>query len=459
MRLHRFFARHPLRKLVAWGTWSALSTSGLLLVWAWNLKHPILLVLRPIETPLLLMLGLIGACFHGVRCRGARGQRLAHGLGLALAATACLVTITGEWRYQSQKRQVLQASAATQMLGGHFIVGFTDWHQLEPLASRGLIGGIYITKRNVAGLSVARVAERIAHLQSLRASAHLDPLIVCADQEGGKVSRLSPLIPAMPALSSVASLGPEAYRASVDYGKQQGRALAALGINLNLAPVADLKPAKGIPVGDLNTQIAQRAIAPDAETVTLVARAYSLGLRDSHVQATLKHFPGLGRVQADTHEFKAELDLPAAELATEWAPFRDASLNTDAAIMLSHVTLPRLDAANPVSHSRRVIQGVIRNTWGFQGLLLTDDLNMGAVYGEGIGHAASAALNAGADLVLVTYDPDQYFRALAETTKAWHQGRIDPRMLRASQQRLEARWKLFPGPTNGSPNTSGRASL
>lgn len=438
----RRLLRRPQISAAALGRAAGWSGIGLLLIWAWHLKHPILFALRPLETPLLLSLGLAGAWLQGRRWRRMPDQRR-HGLQAALLVLVCLLTLVGEGRYQIQKSRVLSASADMRAAGGHFVIGFTDWNSLDILAGRGLIGGIYLTRRNVAGLSAEELTHRIAHLQQLRAAAGLQPLLVCADQEGGRVSRLAPLVPATAPLSSLAPLGPLALAASLDYGRRQGEALAALGINLNLSPVVDLKPTRPIPFGDLNTQIEQRAIAADPAIVTRIASGYSQGLRAAGVQATLKHFPGLGPVRSDTHQFSARLDLPVSALRQDWMPFREVGQGTDAAIMLGHVILTQIDPDNPVSHSRRVVQGILRNAWRYEGLLLTDDLNMGAVYGEGIGHAASAALNAGVDLVLITYDPDQYYRALAEAAAQLTQGGIDRNMLALSRKRLEARWRSF----------------
>jgi beta-N-acetylhexosaminidase len=112
-------------------------------------------------------------------------------------------------------------------------------------------------------------------------------------------------------------------------------------------------------------------------------------------------------------------------------------------MMLAHVRLPDIDPQLPASLSRALVQGILRKKggdgWNYQGILITDDLNMGAVYNEGIGRAAAAALDAGVDLVLVSYDHDQYYPALYAAADAWRKGGIDIGREAESAKRLELR--------------------
>ncbi|HTJ96363.1 MAG TPA: glycoside hydrolase family 3 N-terminal domain-containing protein [Rhodocyclaceae bacterium] len=437
-RLHRWMEfAFPL------GLWLVLAG---MIFWAQHLKHPLMNFMRPLETPLLLGVGLIvsALAFRVWQRTVWFPKRVQYGVTLLLSLGLVVVTVSEEVRFQQLRNKVLAATWDVRAVGSHFVVGFRDWDQLDELASKGLIGGIYVTGRNVSGLDAEVVAARIKHLQDLRHSAGLPPLLVAADQEGGKIEHLSPLLAPMPALSTVAQLAPnQAAQQAYRYGLQQGQGLLELGINFNLSPVVDLKPAKPIAFGDTHTLISQRAIAGDKATVTNVARAYSIGLEAAGVQPTLKHFPGLGRVRQDTHHSAAHLNMTALELENDWAPFRDVSRNTGAAIMLGHVVLDQLDAKHAVSHSDRIVQRVIRQEWAYNGLLITDDLNMGAVYGKGIGKVAGEAINAGVDLILAAYDPDQYFRAVAAVAKQLNAGSMDKQRLLASDKRLQARWQCY----------------
>jgi beta-N-acetylhexosaminidase len=341
--------------------------------------------------------------------------------------------------FQLHERHTLGADEATaKLLGAHFVVGYTSTGEAGLLAEKGLIGGLYVTRHNVVRRSVAAVKDEIALLQERRRGAGLAPLIVAADQEGGIVAHLSPPLTALPALSTLANLPPDIRRRRAEeLGRTQGRALANLGVNLNLAPVVDLRPASGRIRFDFNTLIGQRAISDDPTIVADIALAYVHGLDAAAVSATVKHFPGLGRVGADTHHFAATLDASAEELeAADWRPFREVLSHSKARLMIGHVTLTAIDPDRPASHSKRVIEDLIRKAWGYQGVVMTDDLVMGAIYGGNVCAAVVEALNAGADLLLVAYDGAQFYRIFDCALDAYHRGTLDLAMLRASEGRL-----------------------
>jgi len=158
------------------------------------------------------------------------------------------------------------------------------------------------------------------------------------------------------------------------------------------------------------------------------------------VHCTLKHFPGLGRVYGDTHVVGAELDVPAKELdATDWLPFRAVMTDSAAFTMLGHARLMQVDPNRPASFSQAVVHGLLRETWKHDGVLITDDFSMGAVTlsSEGAAGGAVAALNAGVDLVLVSYDPDQYYPIMQALLAAEGDGRLSRKTLAASDARLQ----------------------
>ncbi len=398
----------------------------LLLALAWHLKHPLMAWLGRGETPLLLGLALGGLIWR---------RRRAGKLTVILLLAVISITLYREGEYQMQRAAVLAADERMQAVGAHFVVGFSSFDELEPLAARGLIGGIYLTRRNLRGRTLGEVAADIAALQETRRRAELPPLIVAADQEGGPVSHLSPWLEAMPALATLVGSDDPAERAR-QYGARQADGLAALGVNLNFGPVVDLRPAAGDQPGDRLTRIATRAIAADPGTVGSVAGAYIAGLNEHGVRATLKHFPGLGQVRQDTHFRTARLDQAPAALADDWQPFRQLAGTPGTAIMLGHVKLSAIDPERAASHSAAVVDGLLRGDWNYDGILITDDLNMGAVYDLGIGRVAAEALGAGVDLVLVSYDPRQVYRAVYGAAQALERGEITASQLAHSNRRL-----------------------
>jgi beta-N-acetylhexosaminidase len=393
--------------------------------WAWHLKDPHLRFMRAWELGLLLGALAVGIA---VAWRFARGRLRPVALGLAFAA---LLTALGNEAASRRHRAEVDAASGpvAQALGARFIVGYDDAAQLRDRVRKGLIGGIFVTGRNVKGRTAAELRDEIAGLQALRREAGLPPLVVATDQEGGAVSRLSPLVEPQPALATLldADVSDEELKQRAHaYGARQGRALAALGITLNFSPVVDLRPGRAPGRWDLHTRIDERAISADPAITAQVALAYEQGLESAGIRGTLKHFPGLAGVTEDTHHFAAVLHTPAARLAThDWKPFQEVSKQSDAAIMLGHVILPELDAEHPVSFSRRIVRQVIRGEWGYQGLLVTDDLTMGAAYNRGLCDATVRALGAGVDLLLIAYDHDKYFDAMHCALQAAQRGAPD----------------------------------
>jgi beta-N-acetylhexosaminidase len=340
--------------------------------------------------------------------------------------------------FEIRKRDVLQTETAEAIrLGRHFMVGYSSFAEVAVLAEKGLIAGVYVTRHNVAGRTAAEVAAEIAALQQRRHAAGLPPLIVAADQEGGIVSHLAPPLTRLPALSTLATLASERRTEEAErFGRIHGQELAALGVTTNLAPVLDLRPARRNRL-DFNTLIRYRAISDDPATVSATALPYIRGLEAEGIGAVVKHFPGLGRVSTDTHHFTAELDTPVEELeASDWRPFKDVLAGSRAQLMIGHVKLTALDPDRPASHSRRIIDGLIRQQWHYHGVIITDDLVMGAIYQHNVCVAVVEALNAGADLLLVAYDGAQFYRIFACAAAASRQQQIDSAMLGESDARL-----------------------
>lgn len=407
----------------------------LLLAWALHLKDPHLLPIRPYETPALVVLSLLLAATF------LRQRLWLRVSGLALALTCAALALWGEVNFRQQKSQLLSAQhPASALLGSHLLVGYESMDELRSLAGQGLIGGVFVTRRNLAGKSLEQLREDIAQLQRLRQEAGFPPLLVASDQEGGLVSHLTPPLAKRPALASLDNGTPEEIREhAYHYGAAQGAELADLGVNLNFSPVVDLKQQHQANPLDFHSLINQRAISADPQRTALIAGAYGQGLESQGVVPTLKHFPGFAGVSGDTHHFAASLQTPLALLEQrDWLPFRQVSAHSHALIMLGHVVLSELDPDNLVSSSAKVIQGVLRQGWQHQGVLITDDLSMAAAYNRGLCNVAVKGLNAGVDLLLVSYDHEKVYPLLDCLSRAWQRGELDQARLQQSVQRLQA---------------------
>jgi beta-N-acetylhexosaminidase len=383
---------------------------------------------------------------RALRRAAGRFDRVFSSVSVALAML-CLVCVPWwEAQFWWKRHEVLRADPALlERLGRHVVVGYRDLDELNALIERRAIAGVFLTTRNVRGRDAAAIRQEIAGMQAARRRQGLPELLVTTDQEGGVVSRLSPPLERMPPLSEIVAshpAGAERRAAVRDYAAAQARDLADLGVNVNLAPVVDLDHGIVNP-GDRLTRISTRAISADPQIVTEVAEDYCAQLSQQSVRCTLKHFPGLGRVIADTHLRSADLALPPGELAhTDWLPFRSLMRHHDIIVMLGHARLTAVDAARPVSFSQPVVGGLLRTDWGYDGLLMTDDFSMGAVTRspEGIGGGSVEALNAGVDLILVSYDPDQFYLVMYALIDAARAGVLRADALDQSDQRLVRGW-------------------
>lgn len=423
-----------------------LRSIGLVLLWpaaplvafvAANNNDPYLVPLRGVGNIALVIASIAIAV---LLLRGGRWHSLAGKLLVMLWCLPPMLMAVAHLSFDLRKHDVLSASVTeARQLGPHFMVGYSSFPEVARLAELGLIGGVYVTRHNIRGRTADALRAEIAALQDKRRAAGLPPLIVAADQEGGIVGHLAPPLTKVPALATLAGLAPDDQQAKAEeFGRIHGRELANLGVNLNLAPVLDLKPPQRRNRLDFHTLIGQRAIATDPAVVSTIATAYVRGLEESGVGATLKHFPGIGRVRTDTHHFSANLNTPVKELeATDWLPFRQVLSQSHSALMVGHVTLTAVDPDRAASHSKRVVDGIIRGKWKYQGMVMTDDLVMGAIYQHDVCKAVVEALNAGVDLLLVAYDGAQFYRIYGCALDASRQGKLDVAMLRASAARLD----------------------
>ncbi|MGQ9371813.1 beta-N-acetylhexosaminidase [Azospirillum sp. A39] len=237
-----------------------------------------------------------------------------------------------------------------------------------------------------------------ALVADLREAAGRPDAPVLIDQEGGRVARLRPPHwPAHPPARAFGALAERAPAAGREAARLNGRLLAHMllevGVTVDCAPVCD------VPVEGAHDIIGDRAFGRDPDLVAELARATAEGLMAGGVLPVIKHIPGHGRAFADSHAELPVVDAPRAELeATDFAPFR--ALADLPLAMVAHVVLKALDAHAPASTSAAVIGGVVRGpAIGFDGLLFSDDLSMGALSGDA-GERTRAVLAAGCDVAL-----------------------------------------------------------
>ncbi|RYD22332.1 MAG: glycoside hydrolase family 3 protein [Verrucomicrobiaceae bacterium] len=426
------FVRIPSLRMVMRIFWLlAVSVAVASLLVAWNLRSPYLLVIR--ETAFR---GWMVAAIPALGFLVFRGGRIAPGPHLVAVAilVGAAVAWHGRWMHERHREAVIEAPRERlEVVGKHLMVGWLGFEETKTLAAKGGIAGVFIGRSDFPqGSTTADIRKVVDALQAVRREAGLPPLWIATDQEGGPVSRLSPAVVKQrglgtlltdldgPGLADNPERRAEIIRRVTEYTEVQAKALAEAGINLNLAPVVDLKPSTAPGFLDRHSKIATRTLAADPEVVALAGETYVNVLVKHGITGVLKHFPGLGRVPEDTHHFAAELDLTREEMESkDWIPFRRICRNTKAGIMLGHVNLTAIDPERPASCSAKVARGLLRKEWGMAGMLVTDDFAMAPIsHGPGgIVRSTRESIAAGVDLVLISYDSSVVYDLLAILTE------------------------------------------
>lgn len=264
-------------------------------------------------------------------------------------------------------------------------------HERDWLQDAG-VAGVILFARNFS--ERAQVADLCA---DIRACARR-PVLICVDQEGGRVQRFRHGYAELPSLRHFAARHAEDAAAALALAREHAWLMAseirASGLDLSFAPVVDL---------DLgNRAIGDRAFSADPEVVAAFTRAYVAGMHEAGMPATLKHFPGHGSVPEDTHVDAAVDPRALGELqASDLLPFAAGIAAGAEAVMMAHVTYPAV-APEPAGYSSRWINDILRGDMGFRGVVFSDDIGMAAAESVGgVRARIDAHLDAGCDLVLV----------------------------------------------------------
>ncbi|TWI41847.1 beta-N-acetylhexosaminidase [Pseudoduganella flava] len=308
-----------------------------------------------------------------------------------------------------------------QKVGQLFMVGFDGLEPdaaIERLIRERRIGGVILFRRNVH--TPAQVAALCRRLQEINAEVSAEPLLIALDQEGGMVMRIEQGVTPIPAPMAFQAAG------SVDACEQlqfvSGDEMRRIGINMLLAPVLDVNN------NPLNPVIGVRSFGEDADTVIRYGLAALRGQRAAGVISTAKHFPGHGDTAVDSHHALATVGHDQQRLrAVELAPFRAAIEQGVEAIMTAHVAFPAFepDTNVPATLSRAVLTGLLRDEMGYDGAVISDCLEMGAIAdGIGVAEGAVGTLLAGADIVLVSHRAERQHGAIDAVLDAVAAGRL-----------------------------------
>jgi len=295
-------------------------------------------------------------------------------------------------------------------------------------------GGVCLFARNC--VSPAQITHLLRQIQG--ASSY--PLLICTDQEGGEVVRIRNGAPAFPSEAYYGQIG-SAARVFAD-ATTTARDLHTLGLTLNLAPVVDVLSNPQSPIGT-------RSYGPNPQLDAQLSAAAVRGYQQHRLGATAKHFIGLGHTSVNSHQALPVVNRTLAQLeANDLIPFRAAIASGVSTLLVAHVSLPAIDPVHrPASLSPVIIGGVIRKHLGFNRVVMTDSLAMGAI-SVGTAEAAQDALAAGADLLLIASDkniPDGAFDAAYQRVLwAVKTGRIPESRLDSAVNRILALKRAYP---------------
>jgi beta-N-acetylhexosaminidase len=294
----------------------------------------------------------------------------------------------------------------------------------------------------------AQIKSLTHSLQALARQENLPLLLIATDQEGGQLMAFGDGTPLPGNMALGATRSPELARKA---GQVLGREMAALGINVNYAPCADVN------INPQNPVVGVRSFGEDPDLVGELAAAMIEGIQSQGVAATVKHFPGHGDTASDSHHGLGMVPHSRERLhAVELTPFR-AALQADVKlVMTAHLGIPSIDGADapPATLSPNIINGLLRDKLGFDGVVITDAMDMHAIrQGELLREDSLRAAQAGADLLLITSDPQDQTRAYEALLQGAQNGQLSQEELQASVDRV-LRLKTWIAEHETSPDLS-----
>ena len=303
------------------------------------------------------------------------------------------IIVSSDMSLDEKVEAIMASMSKTEKLGQMVMIGIQGTDVTEDslfMLHQYHIGGIILFDRNMR--SKAQVANLNKKLQDQ--CNEKVPLFIAIDEEGGIVSRMKDDLIPPPSQRSIADSGDsnEAYKSAYNIANE----LKKMGFNVNFAPVAD--------VGN-----GERNFSNDANTVAQFVRAAVDGYSHASMVCALKHFPGIGRGEQDTHVDSVVVnDDFDAIYNSDMLPFRNVISNQDLdnyMVMVSHVTYPAFAGDTPACISLVIMKDILRKNLGYQGIIITDDLEMGAVSNYyGFDRIGVEAVKAGADIVLVCHE-------------------------------------------------------
>lgn len=322
--------------------------------------------------------------------------------------------------------QIVESMSQTEKLGQMVMIGIqgtkVDDDSLYML-NQYHIGGVILFDRNMD--SPEQVKQLTSDLQAQ--SNEKVPLFIGIDEEGGDVVRMAEKLTPPPSQKEIGATGD--IEQAKTWAIKTAKSLKDMGINVNFAPVAD--------VGSND----KRSYSADANTVIDFVRAATEGYQQENIIYSLKHFPGIGKGKVDSHVDSSSIDVTKEILmAEDILPFKtiiDENDPNDYFILVSHLKYPALDEEYPASLSSKIMTDLLRNELGYKGIIITDDIEMGAVANHNDFRSIGVkAVKAGADIVLVCHEYKHQQEVYLALLDAVNSGEISQERIDESVKRI-----------------------
>lgn len=316
------------------------------------------------------------------------------------------------------------------------IDGYSVNANTQALITTYHVGGIILYKPNVKDSS--QLVSLVNELKQKNVK-NKQPLWIGVDEEGGRVTRLPDEIQKTPTNQEIGKTNNKTYAYNI--GNLIGSELRAYGLNVDFAPVLDINSNPNNPV------IGDRSFGANAAVVNAMGIQEMKGLRNQQITSVVKHFPGHGDTSVDSH-----VGLPVVQndldrlRKLELLPFAEAFKQEADAVMVAHILLPKVDGQNPASMSKKIMTDLLRKEMGFQGVIMTDDMTMGAIeQNYDIGASAVKSVLAGANVIMVGHDYNKVVKVIEALRQAVQDKRIPMETIDQSVakiQKLKMKYKL-----------------
>lgn len=291
------------------------------------------------------------------------------------------------------------------------------------------VGGVVLFSRNIEG--PIQLTTLCQDLQDTAMEFHGIPLILAIDQEGGRVSRLKEPFTQFPG-NTVMGQDTKPIEKAMEFGRVTAKELKLVGLNMNFAPVLDVQR------GEPEKHLQGRTFGEDVKKVSRLGKTVVRSLQEHGILAVAKHFPGLGRSSVDPHFDLPRIEIDMKEMEQVNLPPFQVAINVGVSgIMTSHAIYPALDPERPATLSPAILTQLLREKMGFEGLIITDDLEMGAIAKHwGIAEGAANAFEAGADILLICEDQRRVLEGIELLRGRLLQGEISSQRLDQSNERI-----------------------